>query len=219
MDDCFLRSAPRLTENIDYMSKRPIPEQHLYTCWRQNNSIAVKSALDDISLAIPSSNSKRLENITWRRWYKDLCGLDEVAPSEINWDKSHDITWLYGPKYIMETEPEPQASLTPHLKKLDFCMESDAELVSSVQLGVSLMNFDDDSLMALMSSDAEEDEEYHCELKPALKRRPSEFSPVPAGSGRCHGAKKAVKFNYIVNSREFVNGILFDYDFLDPLCL
>lgn len=212
---------PRLTENIDYMSKRPIPEQHLYTCWRQNNSIAVKTALDDILLAIPSSNSKRLENITWRRWYKDLCGLDEVAPAEINWDKSHDITWLYGPKYILEVEPEPQASLTPHLSKLDFSMDSDAELVSSVQLGASLMNFDDESLVASSVSeqdnvDDDDDDECHFGLKPALKRRPSEFAPVvPAGSG----TKKAVKFNYIVNSREFVNGILFDYDFLDPLCL
>ncbi|PVH14021.1 uncharacterized protein CXQ87_002144 [Candidozyma duobushaemuli] len=179
------------------MSKRPIPEQHLYTCWRQNNSIAVKTALDDISLAIPSSNSKRLENITWRRWYKDLCGLDE---------------------YILEVEPEPQASLTPHLSKLDFSMDSDAESVSSVQSGASSMNFDDESSVASSVSeqdDDDDDDDCHFGLKPALKRRPSEFAPVPAGSG----TKKAVKFNYIVNSREFVNGISFDYDFLDPSCL
>lgn len=201
MDDCFLRAAPRSTENIDYMSKRPIPETHLYFCWRQNNLIAIKSEYDDISFTIPSTNSKRLENVTWRRWYKDLLGLDEVAPSEINWDKSHDITWLYGPKYEDEVSQEVEESLTPHLKKLDFTCDSDAELVSSCQLGRSLMNFDE---VSSVESDEEE-----ASLKLAMRRD----LRGPAGSG------KKVKFNYIVSSREFVNGVVFDYDFLDPLCL
>lgn len=207
MDDCFLRRTPRLTENIDYMCKKPIPEQHLYICWRQNNLIAIKSQHDDISSIIPSTNSKRLENITWRRWYKDLLGLDEVDPAEINWDKSHDITWLYGPKYtIEETTPSVELPSTPDLAK---CTESygdsDIELVSSVLLEASLMTFDDVSLVASESDDEEEE----CWLKPALKKR----SGLSAGSG------KKVKFNYIVSSREFVNGMAFDYDFLEPLCL
>lgn len=124
-----------------------------------------------------------------------------MAPSEINWDKSHDITWLYGPKYEDEVSQEVEESLTPHLKKLDFTCDSDAELVSSCQLGRSLMNFDE---VSSVESDEEE-----ASLKLAMRRD----LRGPAGSG------KKVKFNYIVSSREFVNGVVFDYDFLDPLCL
>ncbi|QRG37691.1 hypothetical protein FDK38_002070 [Candidozyma auris] len=198
MDDLHLVSRPVFRENIDYMTKRHISPLQLHVCWKENNSTKVKSASDDISWQIPSTNSKRLENISWRRWYKDLLCLGEVAPSEINWDKCHDITWLYGPKYIVEGEFSIKEA-------------TDNESVSSVQSGASSMTFEseDEESEQEEESDEEEDEQVF-ELRSALRSAHAHSPPRP---------RRSVKFNYIVNSREFVNGMSFDYDFLDPSIL
>uniref|UniRef100_A0A0L0P1R8 Uncharacterized protein n=1 Tax=Candidozyma auris TaxID=498019 RepID=A0A0L0P1R8_CANAR len=214
MDDLHLVSRPVFRENIDYMTKRHILPLQLHVCWKENNLTKVKSASDDISWQIPSTNSKRLENISWRRWYKDLLCLGEVAPSEINWDKCHDITWLYGPKYIVEGEFSIKEATREEFCKKDTssCVfDSDNELVSSVQLGASLMTFEleDEESEQEEESDEEEDEQVF-ELRLALRSAHAHSSPRP---------RRLVKFNYIVNSREFVNGMSFDYDFLDPSIL
>lgn len=209
MDDSYIRSLFSYTENIDYMGATNIPNHHLHICWKQNNSITIKSHQDDICLTIPSTISRRLENICWRRWNKQLRGLGEVSPASINWNKNQDITWLYGPKF---TEPcfsdfPADPLTTDNLHKMNHAEALDMELdeVSSVGLA-STMSFDDASLV-----DSDEDpEDYEMYgLKLALK------TSLPAGKR----ASKLVKFNYIVNSREFVNGILFDYNFLDTQCL
>lgn len=205
MDDSYICPTYSYTENIDYMGKADIPNHHLHLCWKRNNSVTIKSHQDDICLTIPSTISRRLENICWRRWNKQLHLLNEISPAHINWNKTQDITWLYGPKY---TEPSPLEEDMPrltsdNLHKMSYNDVPDMELddVSSVGLA-STMSFDDVSLI-----DTVEEEEFELYgLKLALRRTPST-------------KKKLVKFSFIVNSREFVNGILFDYDFLDTQCL
>lgn len=191
------------TENVDYMGKPDIPNHHLHLCWKRNNSTSIKSHQDDICLTIPSTISRRLENICWRRWNKQLHQLREVSPACINWNKTQDITWLYGPKYTEPNQGDNLRLTSDNLHKITYSDVPDMELddVSSVGLASS-MSFDDTSLINTV-----EEEEYEMYgLKLALRRTPS-------------SKKKLVNFSYIVNSREFVNGILFDYDFLDTQCL
>lgn len=211
MDDSHLRPSFPYTENIDYMGKSDIPNHHLHICWKQNNSVTIKSHHDDICLTIPSTISRRLENICWRRWNKQLHQLGEISPAYINWNKTQDITWLYGPKYTVPSAddidiPAPRLTTDNLLKMAAHDIpEAEFDEVSSVELA-STMSFDDASLV---ESDEEDNDFEMYGLKLALKtttRTPRKKS-------------KLVKFSYIVNSREFVNGILFDYNFLDTLCL
>lgn len=210
MDDSFLHRQYSFVENTDYMAPNPISDYHLYVCWRQNNSVSIKSHSDDICLTIPSTISRRLENLCWRRWHKQMRNLPELLPAAINWNKSQDITWLYGPKYTVANPFEDTDRLTTaNLSKMDAndIPDLEADEVSSMTLRLSML-FEDASLI----SDDDTDDYRH--LKPALKLYAPHFAPA-AGTKR----RKLVKFSYIVNSREFVNGILFDYDFLDTLCL
>lgn len=220
MDDCFLHNTHPFHENIDYMSKCPILDYHLYLCWKLNNSIAIKLAQGDICTTIPSTISRRLENVTWRRWYKNLLQLDESLPAQINWNKAHDITWLYGPKYVGEDQfYEMARPLKPSVSQKNIHqiaypeeVESDA---SSVGSGASSLRLDES-----LDDESESDDENDCNtygLKPTLKRHGARQLVLCRWAGPTK--KKCVKFNYIVNFREFVNGMLFDYDYLDPLCL
>lgn len=172
----------------------------------------MKKSQDDISTNLSSSVSRRLENVAWRRLYKQIWRLDEALPAIINWNKNQDVTWLYGPKYT-RTGPFDDIPLTlANLSKLAIADIPDSVMdeVSSMNSG-RLMSFDDRSLVDLF----EDDEEEYCgfELKLALKLKRRPFSCEKKTK------KKLVKFNYIVYSREFVNGHPIDYHFLDSLCL
>lgn len=214
MDDSVLNTQYSFAENMDYMNASHISNYHLFICWKQNNSISIKTHQDDICLTIPSTISKRLENLCWRRWNKQLRHLSELSPADINWNKSQDITWLFGPKYTCESPFEDTANrlTTANLSKFTASDVPDLEVdeTSSITLGSS-MSFDDASL----SSEEGPDETDLRFLKPALKNNQPDFTKGSHTKKR----RKLVKFSYIVNSREFVNGILFDYDFLDTLCL
>lgn len=213
MDDLHIQRKFPSLENVDYLSQSTISDYHLYVCWRQNNSVSVKSHLDDICLTIPSTVSRRLENISWRRWYKLLQGLDEVSPSAINWNKSQDITWLYGPKFSGECQfDQVSPGLTSrNLAKAAYEDVPDLDLdVISIELEAGSLNIDDVLLVESQDDDADD-----FKLKLALKPRNIR---ILAGTKKTK-KRKLVKFSYIVNSREFVNGILFDYNFLDTLCL
>lgn len=203
MDDSHICPTYSYRENIDYMGKSNIPNHHLHLCWKQNNSTTIKSYQDDICLTIPSTISRRLENICWRRWNKQLRQLGEISPACINWNKTQDITWLYGPKYTEPKEEDTLRLTSQNLHNMADCdvPEMDLDDISSLGLS-SCMSFDDTSLIITVE---EEDYEMYG-LKLALRRTPS-------------SKKKLVNFSYIVNSREYVNGILFDYDFLDTQCL
>lgn len=192
MDDCYLTVPPVYVENVDYMAHPAITNHHLYLCWRRNRSI--KNGHEDICLTIPLSALRRLENTCWRRWFKQLRNLAELPPCEINWNKDKDITWLYGPRYHAEC-PFDQTAPQAVPKKYEYEEHSETLLVN---LRAGSMIFDE------LLLEEEEDE----------------YSPIPSAIRRGGKRKKTrVRFSYIVSLREFVNGILFDYDFLDALCL
>lgn len=192
----ILAVGPSFDQNIDYMDPNEIDDFHLYQCWRQNNSQSIRCYQDDISIIIPSTISRRLENVCWRRWYKSIRGLGVIPPSEINWYKDQDITWLYGPKFTNESRfdiDKPPQLTEQNLRDNDEQACDSDDDVSSRTSALSLTNLS----WSLSYSDL-----YDYELKSALKTIPST-------------KRKSVKFCDIVNSREFFNGRPFDYDFLN----
>lgn len=217
MDDCCILHRFPFSENVDYLSKNNIPEYHLYMCWKQNNSMAVRSK-EDISATIPLTISRRLENTSWRRWVKQQKLLPEISPAAINWNKYQDVTWLYGPKYTTscpyetDNDAEGQRLTQSNLHKWDTADDMDSDDLASLRL-TSSMTFECDSIPSDHTDSDDEEELSYAHLKPVLKQRSHPFAP--ASSPR----KKLVKFSYVINSREYANGLLFDYYFLDTSCL
>ena len=209
-DDCFLSRHNQFNENIDYMSPVEISNFHLHLCWKENNSVSVKNSQEDICTQIPSTISRRLENIAWRRLYKQIYNLGEALPSIINWNKNQDVTWLYGPKYNRSCAFDDSRLTKMNLLKLSCDEWADFSDEISLVSSTRLMSFDDRSLVELCDDD--EEMEY-TDLKLALK---SERRPFKRQDKQ---KKKRVTFNYIINSREFMNGHSIDYHFLDTLCL
>lgn len=212
--DCLHSPAP-FAENIDYMLDSHIDEFLLFKCWKHNNS---HRAHDDISLVIPSTISKRLENVCWRRWYKLIHNLKETSPVTINWYKNQDITWLYGPKYNDANGFDIGVTQLTYsnVSKLDDT--SDVESMSClIESGISSLSLDD---MSDVSSD-DDDDDVASHRKSSLKKaRPSMALKSLAPIHRRHIKKqKAVSFNYIINTREIINGMSFDYNCLDESCL
>lgn len=226
-------------ENIDYLDVSNdylSDNRHLLKCinyTKSENTIA----------------TQRLNNICWRRMYKNLHDLPLTQPWRVNWDKAGDITWLYGPKLLRrETEFEAQGlKLTVrNLKEVDTSINAKDEdedtysLASSSPSLVSSISFkeeygelsDDSSDMSSIDSGYitdysstrptfppkkklyfEVDFDYSSS-RPILKSTRQTF----AKQTKTRKSKK-VSFNYIINSREIINGRSVDYDFLDQDCL
>lgn len=214
MDDLYIRPKYNFLENIDYMDKSDISVYHLYLCWKQNNSLSIKSGSDDISSRIPSTVSRRLENICWRRVQKELNNLGEISPSQINWNKDMDITWLYGPKFTNE-DPFDTRLTSDTLSKFNSQNASGLENddLSSVGL-VSSLSFYESSSLASSEEDCSDFD--HLRLKPVLKVS-NDYSKL-TNDKKARKTRKLVQFSSIVNSREYLNELLFDYNFLDTLC-
>lgn len=185
-------------DNIDYLSNEiSIPNEVLIKCFKQSKY--------DISLIIPSTISLRLKNIAWRRLYKNLNNLKEISPRHINWYKDHDINWCYGPNYndddliVPFTETHP-ANFAPSNQKDIYSINDesvdlflDSELESELEVDL-LKLIDDNSSTGSITSDSNNSSlNFHYKLY----------------------KKKKVKFNFIINSREIINGVSIDYDFLD----
>jgi hypothetical protein len=124
-DDSSLSTQPR--GQVDYLSHE-WREEDVWRSWRnmtrQKNEIA---------------NGARLENASWRTWWKQRNKLKTVSPETLNWYvsslhlvivflltcdthtcylfsrlKDSDVTWLYGPLHTaVDWEPTPQPSNTP----------------------------------------------------------------------------------------------------------
>lgn len=91
---------------VDYLSHE-WREEDVWRSWRsmtrQKNAIA---------------NGMRLENASWRTWWKQRNKLKTVSPETLNWLKDSDVTWLYGPLHVgsdwskpahQEPPPSPNA--------------------------------------------------------------------------------------------------------------
>jgi hypothetical protein len=81
------------TGQVDYLSHN-WQEEDVWRSWRnmtkQKNEIA---------------NGIRLENASWRTWWKQRNNLKTVSPETLNWLKDSDVTWLYGPIHTAITPP------------------------------------------------------------------------------------------------------------------
>ncbi|KAJ7255465.1 hypothetical protein B0H12DRAFT_993321, partial [Mycena haematopus] len=99
-DDSALVTLPR--GQVDYLSHE-WAEEDVWRSWRnmtrQKNEIA---------------NGMRLENASWRTWWKQRNKLKTVTPETLNWLKDSDVTWLYGPLHTaVEWSPPPKPRPDP----------------------------------------------------------------------------------------------------------
>ncbi|CDO73314.1 hypothetical protein BN946_scf185008.g76 [Trametes cinnabarina] len=85
-DDSSFDTLPE--GQVDYLSHN-WKEEDVWRSWRsmtrQKNAIA---------------NGMRLENASWRTWWKQRNGLKTISPETLNWLKDSDVTWLYGPLHV-----------------------------------------------------------------------------------------------------------------------
>ncbi|KAJ7180781.1 hypothetical protein C8R46DRAFT_886463, partial [Mycena filopes] len=99
-DDSSLVTRPR--GQVDYLSHE-WAEEDVWRSWRnmtrQKNEIA---------------NGMRLENASWRTWWKQRNKLKTVTPETLNWLKDSDVTWLYGPLHTaVDWTPPPKPKPDP----------------------------------------------------------------------------------------------------------
>ncbi|KZT21619.1 hypothetical protein NEOLEDRAFT_1181621 [Neolentinus lepideus HHB14362 ss-1] len=102
-DDSSFDTVPR--GQVDYLSHQ-WREEDVWRSWRsmtrQKNAIA---------------NGARLENASWRTWWKQRNGLKTISPETLNWLKDSDVTWLYGPFHIgQDWSPPAKDCTSPPLK-------------------------------------------------------------------------------------------------------
>ncbi|KAJ3743663.1 hypothetical protein DFH05DRAFT_1525965 [Lentinula detonsa] len=102
-DDSSLLTLPR--GQVDYLT-HDWQEEDVWRSWRnmtrQKNEIA---------------NGVRLENASWRTWWKQRNKLKTVSPETLNWLKDSDVTWLYGPLHTAvewTPPPKPKPDETDH---------------------------------------------------------------------------------------------------------
>ncbi|KAI0040376.1 hypothetical protein FA95DRAFT_884403 [Auriscalpium vulgare] len=99
-DDTSLSTQAR--GQVDYLSHE-WREEDVWRSWRnmtrQKNEIA---------------NGMRLENASWRTWWKQRNKLKTISPETLNWLKDSDVTWLYGPLHTaLDWSPPPKPKADP----------------------------------------------------------------------------------------------------------
>ncbi|KZV68013.1 hypothetical protein PENSPDRAFT_31255 [Peniophora sp. CONT] len=99
-DDTSLSTQAR--GQVDYLSHE-WNEEDVARSWRnmtrQKNDIA---------------NGPRLENASWRTWWKQRNKLKTISPETLNWLKDSDVTWLYGPLHTaIDWSPPPRPRADP----------------------------------------------------------------------------------------------------------
>ncbi|KAK6868197.1 Resistance to glucose repression protein 1 [Candida tropicalis] len=230
-DDMILGSSLTTTQfhnNVDYLQYVPKGEKETHYL---NNNLNLINFIKYIQ-ANPEYSihnqflCRRLMNICWRRIYKNHHNLTEVNPLTINWDKNSDITWLFGPEIEL---PEEKTTQQEQQSSIDFYDNSDNISISSFESFSSIDSEDFPSSSRRRSTTStnssvvlDEDEDiimksgsHHDLTKSILKKKTS----IHNNNVNNKNKKKKVSFNYIVNTREIINGMSVDYDFLDKDCL
>ncbi|KAJ7091471.1 hypothetical protein B0H15DRAFT_948415 [Mycena belliarum] len=99
-DDSALVTLPR--GQVDYLSHE-WAEEDVWRSWR--NMTRHKNEI---------TNGARLENASWRTWWKQRNKLKTVTPETLNWLKDSDVTWLYGPLHTaVDWAPPPKPKPDP----------------------------------------------------------------------------------------------------------
>ncbi|KAF8141498.1 hypothetical protein EV363DRAFT_1425611 [Boletus edulis] len=100
-DDSAVSDLPH--GQVDYLS-HDWREEDVWRSWR--NMTRLKNEI---------ANGVRLENASWRTWWKQRNGLGTVTPETLNWLKDSDVTWLYGPLHTAVPTPRPSPRATAAL--------------------------------------------------------------------------------------------------------
>ncbi|CAL1714326.1 unnamed protein product [Somion occarium] len=105
-DDSSFSTLPQ--GQVDYLSHE-WREEDVWRSWRsmtrQKNAIA---------------NGMRLENASWRTWWKQRNKLKTINPETLNWLKDSDVTWLYGPLHVgTDWTDYKQQKVTPRKTSFD----------------------------------------------------------------------------------------------------
>ncbi|KAF9512657.1 hypothetical protein BS47DRAFT_1038573 [Hydnum rufescens UP504] len=93
--------------NVDYLSHEWQEEADVWASWRHTTRHKYDIA-----------NGVRLENASWRTWWKQRNNLKTVSPETLNWLKDSDVTWLYGPLHTA-ADPVPPAKVATTEDRLD----------------------------------------------------------------------------------------------------
>jgi len=217
------------TENVDYLEYIPTISTNDHYLLDNLNLMTRLKLYKQINNNDDDLINKRINNICWRRCYKNLYNLKDFKPYLINWDKNSDITWLFGPKVVIPQE-------------ITYQQVQEEEIQSQVFDFEQVDDDDEDEVCSLLSDDDDDDESEVSSISTNLsfERKNSisssnssyfdvdqdqndqsyfEYSLKSSLKQSSINIKKNVSFNYIVNTREIINGISFDYDFLDHECL
>ncbi|KAI0074514.1 hypothetical protein K474DRAFT_1529825 [Panus rudis PR-1116 ss-1] len=105
-DDLSYSTLPQ--GQVDYLSHE-WREEDVWRSWR--NMTRQKNAI---------ANGMRLENASWRTWWKQRNKLKTVNPETLNWLKDSDVTWLYGPLHVGTDWQDYKAPKKPSPRKSSF---------------------------------------------------------------------------------------------------
>ncbi|KAH7335481.1 hypothetical protein B0J17DRAFT_77649 [Rhizoctonia solani] len=173
VDDAHVVSnVPRVC--VDYLSHN-WQEEDVWKSWR--NMTRHKHEI---------ANGVRLENASWRTWWKQRNKLRTISPETLNWLKDSDVTWLYGPLHTAEPVPphkEPTLS-----DKLDLIKSVGKKPILKHRTLSELLSLPRPSSPILESSDLIEDEaiEYDADgnARPPLLHTKSDTNIIRRPSNR-----------------------------------
>ncbi|KAG8695166.1 hypothetical protein FRC09_009356 [Ceratobasidium sp. 395] len=132
------------------------------------------------------ANGVRLENASWRTWWKQRNKLRTISPETLNWLKDSDVTWLYGPLHTAEPVPphkEPTLS-----DKLDLIKAAGKKPILKHRTITEILSLPRPSSPILESSELTEDLEVECDdqgnIRPPLLHTKSDTNIIRRPSNR-----------------------------------
>ncbi|CAE7092480.1 unnamed protein product [Rhizoctonia solani] len=173
VDDAHVVSnVPRVC--VDYLSHN-WQEEDVWKSWR--NMTRHKHEI---------ANGVRLENASWRTWWKQRNKLRTVSPETLNWLKDSDVTWLYGPLHTADPVPaHKESTLTD---KLDLIKSVGKKPILKHRTISELLSLPRPSSPILESSDLTDDEalDYDADgnIRPPLPHTKSDTNIIRRPSNR-----------------------------------
>ncbi|KAG8733993.1 hypothetical protein FRC11_013831 [Ceratobasidium sp. 423] len=173
VDDAHVVSnIPRVC--VDYLSHN-WQEEDVWKSWR--NMTRHKHEI---------ANGVRLENASWRTWWKQRNKLRTVSPETLNWLKDSDVTWLYGPLHTADpVPPHKESSLSD---KLDLMKAAGKKPILKHRTLSELLSLPRPSSPILESSDLTDDEalDYDTDgnVRPPLPHTKSDTNIIRRPSNR-----------------------------------
>ncbi|KAJ3396072.1 hypothetical protein HDU92_004197 [Lobulomyces angularis] len=103
------------------------------------------------------TNGRRLENASWRKFYQMKNKLQQIHPSELNWQKESDVVWLYGPFHTYDPLPilEAQYAAT----KTNFSKNSEKSIINkTTDINNNNNNTSTDNLKPVLKKRSDQDD-------------------------------------------------------------